>query len=82
MSRLLDDPPKTVKLAVDFFDDNDRRRLLQYPTAQRILQLVAAGATVQLSEFLTYYMFHKKRPGKPGYRDFAQLGGRIRCSSR
>lgn len=77
MSRLLDDPPATVKLAVDFYDQTERERLLRYPSAQQIRHVVQEGITVQLSEFLTYYMFHKKRPGKPGYRGYVELGAKI-----
>jgi hypothetical protein len=33
--------------------------------------------SVNNAQFLTYYMFHKRRPGKEGFRDYTQLGSKI-----
>ena len=68
MATLLDDPTETLHLEVDFYDDHEKERLLRYPTANQIRELVKSGARVKTAQFLTYYMFHKRRPGKSSRR--------------
>ncbi len=74
---LLDEPANRFHLDVGFFDDQERKSLLRYPTANRILEIVKSGVSVNTAQFLTYYMFHKRRPGKEGFRDYSQLGSKI-----
>ena len=74
---LLDEPANNFHLEVDFFDDQERERLLRYPTANQIREIVETGLSVKRAQFLTYYMFHKRRPGKEGFRDYTQLGSKI-----
>ncbi|WP_143195274.1 hypothetical protein [Archangium sp. Cb G35] len=77
MSETLALPQTHVRIDVDFFDENEKKKLLAYPTAQQIEQLVLNGLSVPTAEFLTYYLFHKKRPGKPGYRSYSEISRNI-----
>jgi hypothetical protein len=70
-------PQPTVKVAVEFYDDAERRKLHQYPTYAVMENLVKAGLEIPTEEFLTYYLFHKKRPGKEGWRSYAEVGRKI-----
>lgn len=77
MATLLDNSPQSIHVDVDFLDQQERTKLLRYPTANRIVEIVKNGITVKTAQFLTYYMFHRRRPGKEGFRNYTQLGGRI-----
>ena len=70
-------PQKNIRVEVDFYDDEQKQKLLAYPSANRILELVESGIVSPTQEFLTYYLFHKKRPGKPGYQDYYALQRKI-----
>lgn len=67
----------TIRVDLEFYDDADREALLRYPTGEVLQQLVAEGVDVPTSEFLSYYLFHRKRVGTPGYRDYESIGGRL-----
>ena len=77
MSDLLKELPDTIHIDVGYFDADERAALDRYPNSQRIRSVVESGAHVKKSQFLAYYLYHKRRPGKEGYRDFAQLGSQI-----
>jgi hypothetical protein len=66
-----------IRIAVDFFDKDERLRLLRYPTSAQIADIVSKGADINVAQFLTYYLFHKKRPGMEGFRNSTQLGTKI-----
>jgi hypothetical protein len=66
-----------IRVDLDFYDDEQKKRLLQYPSARQIVELVRLGVEIPTEEFLTYYLFHRKRPGKKGYRDYQELGSKI-----
>ncbi|MDZ7759637.1 MAG: hypothetical protein U5L00_05225 [Desulfovermiculus sp.] len=74
MGELIDGTCPTVSIAVDFFDDKERDKLSTYKTYTRIQELVQDGVHISTAQFLTYYLFHKKRPGKPSYRNYSELG--------
>jgi hypothetical protein len=67
----------SIRVDVAFYDDADREALLKYPTAEKLRQLVAEPIEVPTSEFLSYYLFHRKRLGKDGYRDYHSIGQKL-----
>jgi hypothetical protein len=73
----LDLPQPAIKVAVEFYDDAEKQKLLKYPTHAAMENLVENGVQVPTEEFLTYYLFHKKRPGKEGWRNYAEVGRKI-----
>jgi hypothetical protein len=70
-------PQPSIRVDLDFYNDEQKERLLQYPNANQIVQLVRSGIEIPTEEFLTYYLFHRKRPGKKGYRDYHDLASKI-----
>jgi hypothetical protein len=69
----VDDKTDCVSILVDFYDDEEKKRLLGYQRAAEIVALAGTVVTVPLAEFLTYYLFYRKRPGKEGHRSYAEL---------
>ena len=67
----------TVKVAVEFYDAAEKQKLLQYPTNAVMENLVKSGLEIPSEEFLTYYLFHKKRPGMEGWRNYRDVGAKI-----
>ncbi len=70
-------PQPTVKVAVEFYNAAEKQKLLKYPTHAVMERLVKSGLEIPTEEFLTYYLFHKKRPGKEGWRNYAEVGRKI-----
>ena len=70
-------PQETIRVDVGFFSDEDRRALLQYPTADTLEELTAEPIEISTAEFLTYYLFHRQRLGTPGYRDYSSVGRKL-----
>ena len=68
---------ESIRVEVGYYDKHEQHRLDAYPSAAVIRELVSSGAQIPVSEFLTYYLFHRKRPGKPGYRSYLQLSRQI-----
>jgi hypothetical protein len=62
--RTLAVPRSNVRVDIAFFDEEEERKLRAYPTAAKILEIVTNGIAVPPAEFLTYYLFYRKRPGK------------------
>lgn len=73
-------PQRTIRVDVEYYDNTERDKLLAYPTADAIRRVVEQGVMVPCEEFLTYYLFHRKRPGKPGWRNYQEIGHRIERS--
>jgi hypothetical protein len=70
-------PHPTIKVAVEFYNEAEKKKLLKYPTHAVMESLVKTGLAIPTEEFLTYYLFHKKRPGKEGWRDYNEVGRKI-----
>jgi hypothetical protein len=68
---------KGIRVEVDFYDDEQKQKLLAYPSADRMTELAEEGVLIPVQEFLTYYLFHKKRPGKSGYQSYGAIGLKI-----
>jgi hypothetical protein len=77
MNSLVTIPQPAVQVAVGFYDQAEEQRLQGYPTFDRMRNLVAEGVSVPTAEFLIYYLYHRRRPGKAGFRDYEELGAQI-----
>ncbi len=66
-------PQESVRVDVSFYDENERQKLLRYPTAPAIERLTTAPIDVPTAEFLTYYLFHRKKIGTPSHRDYYSI---------
>jgi hypothetical protein len=73
----LEIPQKTVRVDVEFYDEVEKGKLLRYPNHKSIDGLAKSGLEIPTEEFLTYYLFHKKRPGKVGWRNHKEIGRKI-----
>lgn len=71
---------KTVRVDVAFYDDAERQKLLRYPSGPAIEQITAKPLDVPTPEFLTYYLYHRKRLGTPGYRDYQSIGQKLQVA--
>lgn len=70
---------KTVKVQVEYYDDHEKTKLLAYPSATEIQKTVQSSPIeISIEEFLTYYLFYNKRPGKRGYGSYEELRTNIR----
>lgn len=70
-------PQRTIKVAVEYYDEAEKRELANYPTAQQIEGIVKDGLEISTEQFLTYYLFHDKRPGKEGWRNYREVGTKV-----
>jgi|ERR1044071_312787 hypothetical protein len=66
-----------IVVALDFYNDQEKAKLLAYPTAPKIVHVVKHGLKIPTPEFLTYFLFHRKRPGVPGYRRYQDIQQKI-----
>ncbi|HBL31358.1 MAG TPA: hypothetical protein DD490_31410 [Acidobacteria bacterium] len=64
-----------VQVDVDFYDEKEKEKLLRYPSAAAMLELVTKPCSIPMAEFLTYYLFHRK--GRPSYRDYWSIGWKL-----
>lgn len=67
----------TLKIDIAFYDDNEKQKLLAYPTAATMQALVSQPVEIPRAEFLTYYLFHHIKVGKPGYRDYDTVARKV-----
>ncbi len=67
----------TIRVDVAFYDNAERERLLRYSTASVVQQLVEKPLEVSTAEFLSYYLFHRKRLGTPAYQNYRSIGYRL-----
>lgn len=65
-----------LKVEVDFYDPTERQKLSRYGSFERIKTIIEQGLQIPAAEFLTYYLFHRKRPGKEGYRNYPELASK------
>lgn len=68
---------QNIIVDVDFYNDQEKETLLQYPTSNQIKEIVDAPIEVPVSEFLTYYLFHKKRSTKLGWQNYREIHFKI-----
>lgn len=67
----------TIQVEVGFYDDEEERKLLAYPSASLMQALVSQPLRIPQAEFLTYYLFHHIKVGKPGYRDYRSVAQKV-----
>lgn len=67
----------TIQVEVAFYDDAEKTKLLAYPTASVMEELVAKPLVIPIAEFLTYYLFHRIKLGTEGYRNYKTIGKKI-----
>ncbi len=70
-------PQPTIKIAVEYYDAAEKQKLSKYPTHAGIEHVIKSGIEIPTEEFLIYYVFHKKRPGKPGWRNYRQVANQF-----
>lgn len=73
----LDAKLKTLHMDVNYYDDSERKKLSSYPTARRVSELVSTGCQVNAAQFLTYYLFYRKRPGSQRFRNYEAIAEHI-----
>jgi hypothetical protein len=73
----LEIPQSTIKISVEYYDADEEAKLAKYPTKIKMDELVKNGVDIPIEEFLTYYLFHKKRPGKDGWKNYDEIGNRF-----
>jgi hypothetical protein len=67
----------TIRVDVAFYDEVEKERLLRYPTGSVMKELVKRPIDVPTSEFLSYFLFHRRRPGMLGYQSPAAIGKKL-----
>jgi hypothetical protein len=67
----------TIRVDVAFYNNAEREKLLRFPTAPVMQELVSNPVEVPTAEFLSYYLYHRKRLGTPAYQDHQSIGRRL-----
>src|SRR5437763_677695 len=70
-------PQAHVDVKVEFYDSTEMGKLLNYPSADALKEAVANGVSIPSEELLAYYLFHRKRPGKAGWRNYDEIAHEI-----
>ena len=68
---------RDIQVDVDFFDSKERAKLMLFPKAETIQEIVSVPIHISVAEFLTYYLFHRIKVGNPKYRDYKTVAARI-----
>ncbi len=74
---LADVDQTSIKITVKYYDKTEEGKFDKYPTATNIKQMVTNGIDITISEFLTYFLFHRLRVNKPGWRNYDAIGAHI-----
>lgn len=57
MLKKLKFPQHHIKAQIEFYDKDQKEKLLAYPTQEQIKEVVNKGINIPIEEFLTYYLF-------------------------
>lgn len=68
---------KSISVSVSFYDDSEKEKLLKYPTSEQLEAVTANTLEIPFSEFLTYYLFHRKGRGVSLYENYEAIAKRI-----
>ena len=68
------DYQSSIIIDVAYFDDTAKRALSKYITSHEIEDLTRKPLVVPTAEFLTYFMFHRRRPGVAGLTNYNEIG--------
>lgn len=77
MPELLTSTKRDLRIDVDYYNKDEEALLLQYPVAARIADTVSNGIVIPAAQFLTYYLYHRRRPGRPGYSTYYEISEKI-----
>jgi hypothetical protein len=66
-----------IQVDVRFYDAEEQAKLLRYPTADVMQEIVENSVSVPKAEFLTYYLFHRIKLGTAGYKDYRSIASKI-----
>lgn len=75
--RLATGTQEVIEVDVAFYNNAEKQALLAYPSGKTMEELVKRPLHIPTAEFLTYYLFHRKRLGTAGYRDYVTIGRKI-----
>lgn len=70
-------PQGSIRVDVGYYSQKDQENLLRYPTAEGVRRVVATPLEIPTAEFLSYYLFHRKRLGTGDYRDLQRIKDRL-----
>lgn len=70
-------PQESIHVDVSFYDEEQREKLLKYPSSSAIQTITNNGVDIPTSEFLTYYLFHRKKFGTSDYSDYTSINRKI-----
>lgn len=65
--------PKSIKVDVSFYNEHEEQKLRAYPSANEIHQIVSNPVEVPSAEFLTYFLFNRKRSNPTIYRNYREI---------
>lgn len=68
---------QALHIDVDYYDAEQKRLLLEYPTAQKIGEIVATGLKLPVPQFLTYFLYHRVRVASSKYNSYASVRSSI-----
>ena len=66
-----------VEVVVEYYDQNEKNNLQKYSSANAIESTLASRLKIPIPEFLTYYLFHRKRPSLTNLANYQQLSQNI-----
>jgi hypothetical protein len=67
-------PQESIRIDVSFYNAEEAAKLLAYPNAKELLRVTSSAIYVPTSEFLSYYLLHRKKTGAPRYRNLRSMG--------
>ena len=70
----------TITVEVAYYNKAEEAKLHTFTTAIEIGNLVSNGIVIPISEFLTYYLFHRKKTGKPQFQSIQAFSALIHKS--
>ncbi len=70
-------PQKSIGVDIAYYNNGEKQLLLQYPSSEKIIDIVENGVSIPIEEFLTYIFFHRKNPDIPNYRSYKDIEKRI-----
>lgn len=69
--------PQYITVDVSYYNNAERQELLKYPSAKEIEKIVSEGLMIPTAEFLTYYLYKRKRSGSSTYNDYESISKMI-----
>lgn len=66
-----------IEIDLKYYNKRHYDLLKHYPSFKAINDLIVNGCKISKSEFLTYYLFYKKRPNLSGYDTYESISRKI-----